>query len=181
MDWRSEPASEKQRRFLTHLMRAAGQREPLPAVLTKADASQLINELERAKARRPDPNRPCATCGHSWQSHDTGWDASGCMIRDCAGCSRFVEPEPNPHDKALGYHPDGSHLRVVACRRCQVRTALQGERCTLGKGKTRRQGEEAHPGPCGWVNGCWNCGREGSRVEGHGNPRFRLVTGGGGW
>ena len=37
------------------------------------------------------PNR-CAKCGHPKSSHDTGWDAAGCMVGVCT-CRCWEEAE----------------------------------------------------------------------------------------
>jgi hypothetical protein len=38
----------------------------------------------------PKGKRPCQSCGHDYWSHDTGWDAVGCMMGDCL-CRSFCE------------------------------------------------------------------------------------------
>jgi hypothetical protein len=51
---------------------------------------------------KPTANTICR-CGHKHMNHDTGWDASGCMVAMCT-CRAFVSAPKVPTAKELLAH-----------------------------------------------------------------------------
>jgi len=130
-DWKSKPASDKQRRFVRYLMRAAGSREALPEELTQGQASRLIGQLEGQKpAQDPDDGRQARDRALGYQTDGRHLRVAACLVcgvrtgRQGEFCSRGADVyRSRPRRPGEPAH-DGPCAWSNGCWNCTGREAV---------------------------------------------------------